>query len=84
MVGKTFKARVKDGRIEPLEPIDLAEGIELDVTVVATDEANEWFKELYDLFAPVRKELADVPEEVINRRIARTVKAVRAGRRAKT
>ncbi len=48
------------------------------------DDANEWFKELHALFAPVRQELKDVPEEEINRRVARAVKAVRAKRRAKT
>jgi predicted DNA-binding antitoxin AbrB/MazE fold protein len=80
-VGKQFRAKVKAGRIEPLEPVDLAEGEELEVTVEAADEANEWFKELYDLFAPVRKELGEVPEEEIDRRIARAVKAVRARKR---
>jgi predicted DNA-binding antitoxin AbrB/MazE fold protein len=80
-VGKQFRAKVKAGRIEPLEPVDLTEGEELEVTVEAADEANEWFKELYDLFAPIRKELAEVPEEEIDRRIARAVKAVRARKR---
>lgn len=80
-MGKQFRAKVKAGRIEPLEPVDLTEGEELEVTVEAADEANEWFKELYDLFAPVRKELGEVPEEEIDRRIARAVKAVRARKR---
>ena len=44
------------------------------------DDTDEWFKELYDLFAFVREEFAEVPEETINRRIARAVKAVRAGK----
>lgn len=80
-MGKQFRAKVRAGRIEPLEPVDLTEGEELEVTVETADEANEWFKELYDLFAPVRKELKDVPSEEIDRRIARAVKAVRAKKR---
>ncbi len=80
-MAKQFRAKVKAGRIEPLEPVDLAEGEELEVTVETVDEANEWFKELCDFFAPVRKELKDVPEEEIDRRIARAVKAVRARKR---
>ncbi len=80
-MGKQFRAKVKAGRIEPLEPVDLTEGEEVEVTVETADEANEWFKELYDLFAPVRKELGEVPEEEIDRRIARAVKAVRARKR---
>lgn len=83
MLGKTFRAKFRKGHIEPLEPVDLAEGEEVEVTVEAADETNEWLKELYDLFAPVRDELADVPEKEINRRVARAVKAVRAKRRAK-
>ncbi len=46
MLGKHFKARVKEGRIEPLEPVELTEGEELEVTVEAPGEANEWFKDL--------------------------------------
>lgn len=42
------------------------------------DDANEWFKELYDLFAAVREESAEVPQQVLNRSIARALKAVRA------
>jgi predicted DNA-binding antitoxin AbrB/MazE fold protein len=80
-VGKQFRAKVRAGRIEPLEPVALIEGEEVEVTVEAADEANEWFKELYDLFAPVRKELQDVPEDEIDRRIAQAVKAVRAKKR---
>ncbi|MBI4279099.1 MAG: DUF104 domain-containing protein [Armatimonadetes bacterium] len=83
MLTKTFRAKVKGGHIEPLEPVDLTEGEEVEVTVEAADETNEWLKELYDLFAPVRDELADVPEEEIDRRVARAVKAVRARKRAK-
>ncbi len=83
-MARTFRAKVKGGHIEPLEPVDLAEGAEIEVTVETADETSEWLKELYDLFAPVRDELADVPEEEIDRRVARAVKAVRAKRRAKT
>jgi predicted DNA-binding antitoxin AbrB/MazE fold protein len=84
MLGKTFRAKVKGGHIEPLEPVDLSEGEELEVTVETADETNEWLKEIHALFAPVREELADVPEKEIDRRVARAVKAVRAKRRAKT
>ncbi len=80
-MGKQFRAKIRAGRIEPLEPVDLTEGEEVEVTVETADEANEWFKELYDLFAPVRRELEDVPGEEIDRRIARAVKAVRAKKR---
>jgi len=81
-VSKTFRAKVRDGRLEPLEPVELKEGEELEVTVA--DEANEWFKELHMLFAPVRKELVKESEATIDRRIARAVKAVRARKRGET
>lgn len=42
------------------------------------DDANEWFRELYDLFAPVREELAEESERTVDRRIARAVRDVRA------
>ncbi len=42
------------------------------------DDANEWFRELYDLFAPVREQLAEDSEKTIDRRIARAVRDVRA------
>ncbi|MGQ0571030.1 MAG: antitoxin family protein [Armatimonadota bacterium] len=77
-MGKHFRAKVKEGRIEPLEPVDLTEGAELEVTVEVSDDGNEWFKEFYDFFVPVREELANVPEETINRRIARAARVVRA------
>ncbi len=83
-MARTIKATFRQGRIEPLEPVDLPEGVELMVTVEEAGEANRWFADLHALFAPVRKELAKESEATIDRRIARAVKAVRAGKRGQT
>jgi bifunctional DNA-binding transcriptional regulator/antitoxin component of YhaV-PrlF toxin-antitoxin module len=59
---------------------------ELRITPVRVDAAGSpWFRELYDLFAPVRQEAIDkgYTEEEINAWIAEAVAAARAERRAK-
>jgi len=59
-LAKTIRATFKQGRIEPLEAVDLPEGTELFVTFVeaaAANQANQWFKALHAVFAPVPKEL---------------------------
>ena len=40
-------------------------------------EGSPWLKELYDLFAPVRRETKKYSEEEINKTIGKAVKAVR-------
>lgn len=84
MLARTIKATFRQGRIEPLEPVDLPEGVELMVTVEEAGEANRWFVDLHALLSPVRKELAKESEATIDRRIARAVKAVRARKRGQT
>ena len=82
MLGKTIKARIRQGRIEPVEPVELpAEGTEVVVTLEEAGAADEWFRELHAIFAPIREELSAESEETIDRRIARAVKAVRARKR---
>jgi len=44
-------------------------------------EANEWFRELHAMFAPVREELRSESKEAIDERIAQAVKASRASGR---
>ncbi len=78
MLGKIFRTELRSGRIEPLEPVEYREGTEFLVTAEEAGAANRWLKELYDLFAPVREQLAQEPEATVDRRIARSVKAVRA------
>ena len=80
-MAKTIRAMFRQGRIEPLEAVDLPEGTELLVTFEEAAAGNQWFKELHALFAPVRKELRKEKAAAIDRRIARAVKAVRAGKR---
>jgi len=77
MLGKTFRANFLSGRIEPLEPVEYPEGTELLVTAKHASAANRWFKEPYNLFAPVREELGEESEATVDRRIARAVKAAR-------
>ena len=82
MVGKTIKARIHQGRIEPVDPVELpAEGTEVVVTLEDAALANEWFREIHAMFAPVREELRSESEEAIDERIARAVKASRARKR---
>lgn len=84
MLGKTIKARIHHGRIEPVEPVELpAEGTEVVVTVEEAGAANEWFRELHAMFAPIRKELGSESEDALDERIARAVKTVRARKRGK-
>jgi predicted DNA-binding antitoxin AbrB/MazE fold protein len=80
-LAKTIRARFRQGHIEPLEDVDVPEGTELLVTFEEAAAANQWFKELHVLFAPVRKELRKERTASIDRRIARAVKAVRASKR---
>ena len=82
MVGKTIKARIHQGRIEPVEPAELpAEGTEVVVTLEEAVLANEWFRELHGMFAPVREELGRESDGAIDERIAQAVKASRARKR---
>lgn len=82
MLGKTIKARIRQGRIEPVEPVELpAEGTEVVVTLEEAGVPNEWFRELHAMFAPIREELSVESEETIDGRIARAVKASRARKR---
>lgn len=82
MLGKTIKARIRQGRIEPVEPVELpAEGTEVVVTLEEAGAANEWFRELHAMFAPMREGLGSESEEAIDERIARAVKASRARKR---
>lgn len=83
-MGKLIKARIREGRIEPAEPVQLPpDGTEVFVSVEEATRANEWFRELHALFAPVRAKLATESEETIDRRIARAVKTSRAKRRGR-
>lgn len=83
-MGKLIKARIRDGRIEPAEPVQLPpDGTEVFVSVEEATRANEWFRELHALFAPVRAELVTESEETIDQRIARAVKTSRAKRRGR-
>lgn len=82
MVGKTIKARIRQGRIEPVEPVELpAEGTEVVVTLEEAAAANEWFRDLHAMFAPVRGEPGRESEVAIDERIAQAVKASRARKR---
>lgn len=46
-MGKTIKARIRQGRIEPVEPVELpAEGTEVVVTLEEAAAAKEWFRDL--------------------------------------
>ncbi len=81
-MGKTIKARIRQGRIEPIEPVELpTEGTELVVTLEEAATANGWFREIRGMFAPVREELGRECEEAIDERIAQAVKASRARKR---
>lgn len=48
------------------------------VRVEPKAKGSPWAKELYDLYAPVRAGLRDVPEQEINGAIDKAVKEVRA------
>jgi hypothetical protein len=83
-MGKLINARIREGRIEPTESVQLPpEGTEVLVSLEEANRANEWFRDLHALFAPVRAELAAESEEAINERIARTVKTTRTRKRGK-
>lgn len=60
---------LEDGKLE-IEPVRVTKG-----------KGSPWFKELYDLYAPVRESLKDVPEEEIKAAIDAAVKEVRARNR---
>jgi len=60
VLGRCLIAKVKEGRIEPLEPVDLTEGEELVVMVEAPDDADV---DAFRRSAGGWKEL--VPEEFI-------------------
>lgn len=55
-----------DGRLE-VEPVRIHPGA----------GRSDWAKELYEMFAPVRKSLKGVPEEEINQAIDEAVEEVR-------
>ncbi len=57
---------LEDGKLE-IEPVRVQRG-----------NGSRWFRALYDLYAPVREALKDVPEEEINAAIDAAVKEVRA------
>lgn len=83
-VGKLIKARIREGRIEPAESVQLPpDGTEVLVSLEEADRANEWFRELHTLFAPVRAGLAAESEEAVDERIAQAVKMSRARKRGK-
>lgn len=50
------------------------------VKVTTLQSGSPWFRELYKMFAPVRKEAARISGEEINRDIDRAVAAVRRNR----
>ena len=84
-MGKLIRARIREGRIEPAEPVQLPpHGTEVFVSVEEASRANEWFRELHALFAPVRARLATASEEAIDKRIARAVKTGRATKRGRS
>lgn len=57
------------------------EKLEIEPVKVAPRAAGSpWARELYELYAPVRKGLKDVPEEEINKAIDEAVKEVRSRR----
>ena len=67
VVGKLIRARIREARIEPAEPVQLPpDGTEVFVSVEEASRANEWFRELHALFAPVRARLATASEEAID------------------
>lgn len=81
-MGKTIKARIHQGHIEPVEPVELsAEGTEVVVTLEEAAKANTWFSDLHTLFARIREELSAQSEGAIDERIAQAVKASRARKR---
>lgn len=65
-----------------ISPDDLLEvelvGRKFTIEPVRTAKRADWVKDLYDLFAPVREALKDVPEEEINKAIDEAVAAYRA------
>jgi hypothetical protein len=82
MLGKTIRARIHQGRIEPVEPVELpTEGTEVVVTLEEAALANEWFRGLHGMFEPVRERLRSESKEAIDDRIAQAVKASRARKR---
>ena len=84
-MGKLINPRIREGRIGPTESVQLPpEGTEVLVSLEEADRANEWFRELHALFAPVRAELAAESEETIDEQIARAVKTTRTIKRGKT
>jgi AbrB family looped-hinge helix DNA binding protein len=56
-----------DGKLE-VEPVRVEPKV----------KGSPWAKELYDLYAPVRTGLKDIPEEEINEAIDEAVREVRA------
>jgi AbrB family looped-hinge helix DNA binding protein len=47
------------------------------------DVGSPWLKELYDLFAPMREALSDLPDEEVNELIDQAVREVREQRAAR-
>ncbi|MHB8730654.1 MAG: antitoxin AF2212-like protein [bacterium] len=83
-MGKFIRARIREGRIEPAESVQLPpDGTEVLVSLEEADRANEWFRELHRLFTPMRAELAAESEEAVDERIAQAVKVSRARKRGK-
>jgi len=84
MVGKTIDARIRQGRIEPVEPVELpAEGTEVVVTLEEAAAANKWFRDIHAMFAQVREELGrecvDRPRVVFDFRFPQECLAELAG-----
>ena len=61
--------------------LELADGKLTLEPVEARPKRADWVKDLYELFAPVREALKDVPEEEINKAIDEAVEEVRARHR---
>jgi len=71
----------KEAGIEPgdLLEIELVEGkLQVEPVHAAPKESNAWLKELYEIYAPVRKKLRRFSEQEINDAIDEAVKEVRA------
>ncbi len=64
---------------EDLLSVTLENGkLEIEPVRVERKVGSPWLKEMYELFAPVREALKDVPEEEINQAIDDAVREVRA------
>jgi len=76
MAVRSVKARYEHGVLRPLEPVDLAEGATVSITIAP----SEWEAQWRTLIERLRERTVSLPSEEIEAEITKASEEARAGR----